>query len=174
MTAEALQTLQPYLDAANVDLKFFRDSSYKKICAASLFPVLESIKLMYKLGIWVEVTTLIVPGENDSEEELKEIAGFIASVDRNMPWHVSRFHPDYKFNKAEATPEASLKKACEIGKDSGLNFIYAGNIIGWGNDTYCQECGKLLVKREVFNILENDIKRGKCAFCQAVIPGVFA
>jgi len=173
MTKDALELVRPYLDAANVDLKFFRDLSYKKICAGSLAPVLETIKLMHKLGIWVETTTLIVPGENDSVEELKDIADFIASVDRNIPWHVSRFHPDYKFNTVESTPEASLKKACEIGRNSGLNFVYAGNIQGWGNDTNCPECGKLLVKREVFNVLQNDLKCGKCGFCLADIPGVF-
>ena len=173
MTDECLKMLKPYLDAANVDLKFFKDSSYKKICAGSLEPVLNSIRTMHKLGIWVEVTTLVVPGENDSEEELTGIAQFIASIDKNMPWHVSRFHPDYKFTDNEATSEATLKKAQEIGFKAGLNYVYVGNIYGWGNDTSCHNCKKLLVKREVFTVLENNIKQGKCAFCNTVIPGVF-
>lgn len=174
MTKECLETIKPYLDAANVDLKFFRDESYKKICAGRLEPVLDSIRLMHKLGIWVEVTTLIVPGENDSQEELAGIAEFIASIDKNMPWHVSRFHPDYKFTDHQATPVATLKKAEDIGRKAGLNYIYVGNVIGFGNDTYCHNCKKLLIRREVFSVLENNIKQGKCAHCNTVIPGVFA
>ncbi|MCX5709482.1 MAG: AmmeMemoRadiSam system radical SAM enzyme [Candidatus Omnitrophica bacterium] len=174
MTREALELIRPDLDAANVDLKFFNESSYKRVCSASLAPVLETIKLMYELGIWVEVTTLVIPGENDSDEELKGIAGFIASVNKNIPWHVSRFHPDYKFNTLGPTDEGTLKMAEDIGRLAGLNFVYAGNVQLWGNDTHCPHCKKLLVKREVFNILENDIKQGMCAYCSAVIPGVFA
>jgi pyruvate formate lyase activating enzyme len=174
MTAEPLETISPFLDAANVDLKFFREGKYKKVCAADLKPVLESIRLMHKLGIWLEVTTLVISGENDTDEELAGIAGFIAGVDKNIPWHVSQFHPDYKFDKTETTPESSLKRACDIGRKAGLNFVYTGNIAGWGNDTYCPQCTKLLVKREIFNILENNIKQGKCIFCQAAVSGVFA
>jgi pyruvate formate lyase activating enzyme len=173
MTAEALEMIKPYLDAANVDLKFFKDSSYKKICAGSLQPVLDSIRLMHDLGIWVELTTLVVPGENDSKEQLTGIAEFIASVDKNMPWHVSKFHPDYKFTGHQPTPEATLKKAQEIGKKAGLTYIYIGNVMGFGNDTFCPTCKKLLIKREIFSVLENNIKQGKCAFCNAPIPGVF-
>jgi len=173
MTKECLEMIKPYLDAANVDLKFFKDSAYKKICAGGLEPVLNSIRLMHKLGIWVEVTTLLVPGENDSEEELSGIAEFIASVDKNMPWHISRFHPDYKFTDHVSTPEAALKKAQEIGKRAGLTYIYVGNVYGWGNDTYCHNCQKLLVRREVFSVLEYNIKEGKCLYCHTVIPGIF-
>ena len=173
MTKECLQMAKPYLDAANVDLKFFKNESYKKICAASLQPVLDSIKLMRELGIWVEVTTLIVPEENDSREELGGIAGFLASVDKNIPWHISRFHPDYKFTDHNATPEATLKSALEVGQKSGLTYIYVGNVLRWGNDTFCHSCNKLLVKREGFSILENNIIHGKCLNCDAQIPGVF-
>jgi pyruvate formate lyase activating enzyme len=173
MTEECLTMIRPYLNAANVDLKFFKDSSYKKICAGSLAPVLDSIRLMKAMGVWVEVTTLIVPGENDSKEELGDIAGFIAGVDKNMPWHVSRFHPDYKFTDHEATPENTLKQALELGRKRGLKYIYAGNVYGWGNDTYCLNCKKLLIKREIFNVLEYNITSGKCAYCSAAVPGVF-
>jgi len=172
MSGEALEMIRPYLDAANVDLKFFKDASYKKICGATLQPVLDSIKLMKKMGIWVEITTLIVPGENDSEEELAGIAGFIAGIDKDMPWHVSRFHPDYKFGDYQATPEAELRKACAIAKGAGLNYVYAGNV-GWDDDTYCSVCKKSLIKRAGFSILENNIKSGKCAFCAALLPGRF-
>jgi pyruvate formate lyase activating enzyme len=173
MTRECLEMIKPYLDAANVDLKFFKDSSYKRICAASLQPVLDSIRLMHELGIWLEITTLIVPGENDSEEELSGIAQFIAGIDKNMPWHVSRFHPDYKLTHRHPTPEATLEKAQAIGIKAGLKFIYAGNVIGFGNDTYCQNCKKLLIKREAFSVLEYNIKQGKCNYCNAIVPGLF-
>ncbi len=173
MSKECLEMIKPYLDAANVDLKFFKDESYKKICTASLQPVLDSIKLMHELGIWVEVTTLVVPGENDSDKELTDIAQFLVSIDKNIPWHVSRFHPDYKFTNYSPTSEPTLKRAEKIGQSAGLNFVYVGNVWGFGNDTYCPNCKKLLIKREVFSILEYNIKQGKCIYCHALIPGVF-
>lgn len=173
MTKECLQMIRPYLDAANVDLKFFKDESYRRVCSGSLEPVLNSIRLMREMNIWVEVTTLIVPGENDSEEELKGIAEFIAGVDKNMPWHVSRFHPDYKFTEHKPTPQETLKAAEELGRRAGLAFVYVGNVFGWGSDTFCPACKKLLVKREGFSILENNIKQGKCGFCAAPVAGVF-
>jgi pyruvate formate lyase activating enzyme len=173
MSKDCIEMIKPYLDAANVDLKFFRDDSYQRICSGHLQPVLDSIRLMHKLGIWVEITTLVVPGENDSEEELNDIARFIAGVDKNIPWHVSRFHPDYKFTDHSSTPESTLKKAEGLGRKSGLNYIYVGNVIGFGNDTYCPKCKKLLIQREVFSVLENHIKESKCVYCREVIPGVF-
>lgn len=173
MTKEALAMIGPYLDAANVDLKFLKEDSYKKICAGSLDPVLNSIKLMKELGVWVEITTLVVPGENDSDKELSAIAEFISSVDKNIPWHISRFHPDYKFGNKDATPEETLKKAQEIGVRSGLNFVYVGNVYGWDDTTYCHACKKPLIEREVFSILGYNIKKGKCAFCNTQVPGVF-
>lgn len=173
MTKESLQMIGPYLDAANVDLKFFTEDSYKRICSGSLEPVLDSIRLMRKLGVWVEITTLVVPGQNDSDESLGGIAKFIAGVDKNMPWHVSRFHPDYKFTEYSATSEFVLKKAGELGAAQGLNFIYAGNVYDFGNDTRCPGCGKVIIKREIFSVLEHNIKEGKCVYCDSVIPGVF-
>jgi len=173
MTAEALGMIKPYLDAANVDLKFFREESYKKVCAGALEPVLNTIRLMKEMGVWVEVTTLVVPGENDSQEELRDIAEFIASVDKNMPWHISRFHPDYKFSNKEATPEAVLKGARKLGLDAGLKYIYIGNVYGSGDDTYCPDCKKLLIKREIFDVLEYNIKNSKCLFCHTAIAGIF-
>ncbi|MBU1727632.1 MAG: AmmeMemoRadiSam system radical SAM enzyme [Candidatus Omnitrophica bacterium] len=173
MTLECLTMIKPYLDAANVDLKFFRDEPYRKICKGSLEPVLNSIRTMKKLGIWVEVTTLVVPGENDSESELTGIAEFIAGVDKNIPWHISRFHPDYQLSSLEPTPESTLKKAMDLGKRSGLNYVYAGNVWGFGNDTYCHNCKKMLIKREAFNVEENKIRQGRCLHCDTLIPGVF-
>ncbi|MCM8781164.1 MAG: AmmeMemoRadiSam system radical SAM enzyme [Candidatus Omnitrophica bacterium] len=173
MTKEALDMIRPYLDAANVDLKFFKEESYRRVCSARLKPVLDSIRYMRQLGIWVEVTTLVVPGENDSEEELKGIAEFLVSVDKDIPWHISRFHPDYKFTNYPSTPESTLRTAQSIGEAAGLNYVYVGNIWGWGNDTYCPDCKRLLIKREYFSVLEYNIKEGRCVYCKAVIPGVF-
>lgn len=174
MTEEALTMVRPYLDAANIDLKFFRDESYRNICKAALKPVLDSICLMKKLGIWVEVTTLVVPGENDSEEELKDIAGFIAGVDKDIPWHISRFFPNYEFSDKGATPESALKKAAALGKAAGLRYVYAGNVAGWGSDTYCHNCKKLIIGRQGFSVLEQSLTGRQCAFCKTAIPGVFS
>ena len=174
MTRETLEMARGYLDAANVDLKFFNDDSYKNICAGTLQPVLDSIRLMKKMGVWVEITTLVVPGENDSEEELRGIAEFIAETDVFIPWHISRFYPDYKFTDRQVTPEETLKRAQEIGRKAGLKYIYVGNVYGWGNDTTCHSCNKTIVKREGFEVLRCDIKENKCAFCGAQIPGVFS
>ncbi|MDD5669987.1 MAG: AmmeMemoRadiSam system radical SAM enzyme, partial [Candidatus Omnitrophica bacterium] len=134
MSEESVRMISPYLDAANVDLKFFKDESYKKICGGSLQPVLRSIALMKQLGIWVEVTTLVVPGQNDSSEELTGIAEFIAGIDNTIPWHISRFYPQYKMNNLEPTPEETLKEAREIGYSRGLGYVYVGNVHGWGSD----------------------------------------
>ena len=173
MTKACLKEIAPYLDAANVDLKFFKDSSYKKICSASLAPVLDSIKLMVDMGIWVEITTLIIPGINDSDEELSEIAKFILSVGKDLPWHISRFHPDYKFNGYLPTPEETLKKAQAIGEEAGLSFVYAGNVYGFGNDTLCPLCKKRLIRRDVFKVTELNIQDSKCLYCQSLVPGIF-
>ncbi len=173
MTKECLEMIRPYLDAANVDLKFFKDSSYKRICSGSLEPVLSSIRLMHEFGVWLEVTTLLVPGENDSKQEVGSIADFISGIDKNIPWHVSRFNPDYQFTGYQPTPEETLKEAVDIGRKAGLKFVYAGNVYGWGNDTSCPVCKKLLIKREIFTVLDYNIKAGKCIYCGAVVPGVF-
>jgi len=172
MSAEAIDTIEPYLDACNVDLKFFNDKTYEKICKGHLRPVLESIRRMKELGIWVEVTTLIVPGLNDSDKELKNIAGFIKSVDAAIPWHISRFHPDYKFVDAQDTPLATLKRAESIGRAEGLKYIYPGNVAGECN-TLCHECGKPLIARLGYVIVENNIKNGKCPACSAAVEGVW-
>ncbi|MFA5090551.1 MAG: AmmeMemoRadiSam system radical SAM enzyme [Candidatus Omnitrophota bacterium] len=173
MTKEALELIRPYLAAANVDLKFFRDDSYRHICGGSLQPVLDSIRLMKAAGLWVEITTLIVPGENDSAQELGDIAAFIASVDKDMPWHISRFHPDYKFGGYAVTPDETLKKAEGIGFQAGLNFIYAGNVYGWGSQTHCPGCKRLLVERQGFRVLEYNIQDDRCNYCTARVPGIF-
>lgn len=173
MTAEALETIQPYLDAANVDLKFFKDENYKKMCKARLQPVLDSIQKMRELGIWVEVTTLVIPGLNDSEGELRDIACFLVSVDRNIPWHLSRFHPDYELLNTPATPVRTLKKAAEIGRAEGLRYIYLGNVWGEGEDTFCPNCGANVIKREGFWVKSNLLRDGHCPNCGQKIAGIF-
>jgi pyruvate formate lyase activating enzyme len=173
ITPEALKEIKPYLHAANIDLKGFSDDFYRKICGARLQPVLDSIRLYQELGIWIEVTTLVIPGHNDSDDELKEIAQFIKSVGVNIPWHVSRFHPTYKLKDQPITPLATLKRARQIGFDAGLRYVYEGNIPGEGEDTVCWKCKETVIKRTGFSVLENKVREGKCGFCGAEIAGVW-
>jgi len=173
MTREALETIKPYLDACNVDLKSFQKEFYKKICKSDLQPVLDSIIFMKKLGIWVEVTTLVIPDENDSSEELKKIAEFIVSVDKDIPWHISRFHPDYKRTDSMPTPMKTLKKAEAIGREAGLRYIYIGNVIGESEDTICYNCNTSIIKRAGYSAEVVGLKDSKCTKCSAEIKGVF-
>ena len=173
MTEEALNTIEPYLDAANVDLKAFTDKFYREICGAKLEPVLETIKRLKKLGIWVEVTTLIIPTLNDSKDELRQIAEFIKNLDAGIPWHVTKFHPQHKMNNLPPTPVDTLVRAREIGLEIGLRYVYTGNIPGYiGENTYCYNCGKLLIRRFGFSVLENKIKNSRCFNCNVKIDGV--
>jgi len=173
MTKEALESIRPYLDACNVDLKSFREDFYRDICKGALGPVLESIKIMKELGIWVEITTLVVPGKNDSDGELRDIARFIAGVDIDIPWHISRFHPDYKYTHCEPTPIKTLKKAEAIGKEAGLHYIYIGNVLGESEDTMCYNCNAILIKRLGFSAENAGLKNSRCSKCGAEIKGVF-
>ncbi|MBD3263683.1 MAG: AmmeMemoRadiSam system radical SAM enzyme [Candidatus Omnitrophica bacterium] len=172
MERAPLKSIKPYLDAANVDLKSFNEDFYVKECAGRLKPVLENIRLMKDLGIWVEITTLIIPGSNDSPDEIENLAAFIADVDPGIPWHISRFHPDYKNNRRQSTPVAILNKAKEIGEAAGLKYIYIGNIAG-DNSTYCPGCGNKVIERSYFGINSTNLKGKKCSFCSEEIPGVF-
>ncbi|MCD6406941.1 AmmeMemoRadiSam system radical SAM enzyme, partial [Candidatus Aerophobetes bacterium] len=170
----ALEEISPFLDGANVDLKSIKEEFYRKICGARLEPVLGTIKLMKKLGIWVEVTTLVIPGLNDTDEEFKAIAEFIASIDEGIPWHVSRFYPAYKMQHYPPTPVETLKKAIKIGKTVGLKYIYIGNVPGEETEnTFCPNCGKIIIKRSGFRVERVDIKEGRCRFCKTEIEGVW-
>jgi len=172
---EALAAMLPSMHAANVDLKFFRDASYKRICGAKLQPVLDTIRGMHQGGIWVEVTTLLVPGLNDSGEELNDIARFIAGVDPSIPWHISRFHPQYKMTDRPPTDPRWIRKARDIGLRAGLSFVYSGNVPGdEGENTNCPVCGHGLVLRWGFTVRKNEIKAGKCPRCGETIQGVWA
>lgn len=171
---EALKLMRPYLDAMNIDLKSFSDDFYRQICKAKLEPVLETIKKVHKLGIWLEITTLVIPGKNDSNEEFKKIADFIVSIDKNIPWHVIAFHPDYKMVDISPTSSTALYKAYNIGKKSGLNFVYVGNILDEKHSsTYCPECNTLLIRRGWHFIETKDFKDGICLKCKEKIPGVW-
>ncbi len=173
MTEEALREIQPYLDAANVDLKGFTEKFYKEICGARLEPILNNLKLMKELGIWVEVTTLIIPTLNDSVNELRQVAEFIRDeLGKETPWHLSKFHPDYMMKDLPPTPIDTIHKARKIGLEAGLRYVYAGNLPGdSGENTYCYSCGELLIDRYLFSINENRIKDSKCPKCGAKIDG---
>ncbi len=173
ITGEALAEIRPYLDAANIDLKGFSETFYRKTCGAKLENVLESIRLYHELGIWVEITTLIIPDLNDSREELEGIAGFIASIDKEIPWHVTQFHPTYKLMDKPRTAVNTLRMARQIGQDAGLKYVYEGNVPGEGGEnTYCPECKQLLVDRFGYIISKYHIIDGKCEYCKAKIAGV--
>ncbi len=143
------------------------------MCKGCLEPVLDSIKTMKELGIWVEITTLIVPGQNDSDKELKDIAGFIANLSPEIPWHISRFHPDYKYLNSMPTPIETLRKAKKIGEEAGLRYIYLGNTIE-GNNTYCYNCKSLLIERAIFDVVSYNIKDNRCPKCSIIIDGKFS
>ncbi len=165
MTPESARLIAPYLDANNIDLKGDNEF-YKKICHAKVEPVKETIKLMKELGVWVEVTTLIIPGYNDSEGILKDIADFIASVDPSIPWHVTQFYPAYKLLDKPRTPVETLRWARELGFQAGLKYVYEGNVPGEGGEnTYCPSCKELLVRRIGFSIVENRMRNGVCFKC---------
>lgn len=175
MTKETIDTIRPYLDAANIDLKFFSDASYEKICAGRLQPVLDSIKNMKAAGIWVEATTLIVPGLNDSDKELRDIASFLAETGKEIPWHISAFHPDYKYTDSYATPLETIEKAMKIGKDAGLKYVYPGNAPTPG-ETLCPGCDCILIERDGFaaSVSDNfDPETGRCRDCGTMIEGIW-
>jgi pyruvate formate lyase activating enzyme len=176
ITEEALTFLSPYLDAANIDLKGFTDSFYRDVVGgAELGEVLESIRLHKRLGIWLELTTLIIPGLNDSDEELNSIARFIADeVGRDTPWHVSSFHPTYRMTDRPWTPVATVRRARQIGIAAGLRYVYEGNVPGeQGENTLCPGCSVPLVIRCGFRVEDILVRDGKCPSCGFILAGVW-
>jgi pyruvate formate lyase activating enzyme len=174
MTREAIDFAAGWLDGINVDLKAFSDDYYKNLCGARLGPVLESIAYIAKeTDIWIEITTLLLPGRNDSAEELKKLADWLAAeAGPDVPWHISRFYPQYKYTDSEPTPVESMLRAEEIGKAAGLHYVYLGNVPGTdGENTYCHNCHTRLIERMGYRIIANHIKDSKCPKCGAEIAG---
>lgn len=174
ITREALTKVAPYLDAANIDLKGFSEGFYRNVVHARLSEVLDSI-IEYRLqGIWIEITTLIIPGLNDSEQELQGIASFIVTnLGVDTPWHVSQFYPTYQLNDHPRTPLETLRRARDIGRAAGLRYVYEGNVPGEGGEnTCCPSCSSLLIKRYGYMIETNRIRNGRCPDCAAAIAGV--
>jgi len=174
MSKEALQSIHPLLHGANVDLKAFREAFYQKQCGAKLAPVLKTLKTMKEMGVWLEITTLIIPTLNDSKEELRELATFILQeLGPETPWHISRFHPTFRLTDRPVTPVKTLQQAWEIGREVGLHYVYTGNVPGdQGEKTYCHHCGRLLLDRFGFTILKNELDQGCCPQCHLPLAGV--
>lgn len=175
MSREALGSLGGALDAANIDLKSMKDEFYRRICGARLEPVLKAIAALKEMGVWIEITTLVIPGENDTHEELREIARFIGSLDPNIPWHVSAFHPDYKMLDKPPTPLSTIDSAVAIGREEGLRFVYQGNTTRRGGEnTTCPKCGKVVINRQGHALMGKDLTPGgKCGHCGKPLPGIF-
>jgi pyruvate formate lyase activating enzyme len=173
MTEAMLETFDPHLDAANVDLKAFRDETYREYAGGRLQPVLDSLKKMKELDIWVEVTTLVIPEVNDDPEELREVASFISGeLGPETPWHISRFRPSYKMRDRPPTPRATLRQAQQIGEEEGLRYVYLGNLPGESN-TICHACGETVVRRSGYRIVAHLVdEAGRCMNCSTEVAGV--
>ncbi len=169
----ALRAIVPYLDATNVDLKFFNNRLYQEVCGAKLEPILNTLKLIRKSSIWLEITTLLIPGYTDSDNQIKEIARFIfKQLGPETPWHISRFYPCYKMNEISPTSPELVYRAVEIGKKSGLKYVYAGNLPGdEGENTYCPRCQTLVIERVGYKVQCYD-KNGQCPKCGGEIAKI--
>ena len=173
-TPEVLEYLRPWLDLFKVDLKSFNDKNYRQL-GGRLQPILDSIRRIHEMGFWMEIVTLVVPGFNDSDDELRRIAEFLAGISPDIPWHVTAFHKDYKMTGPPNTPPETLMRAAEIGRRAGLHYVYAGNLpgeLGDLEDTRCHHCGATLVRRMGFHVTENRMKgRATCPDCGGAVPG---
>jgi pyruvate formate lyase activating enzyme len=175
MSTGILIALAPLLSAINIDLKSFSDSFYGKVCGAKVKPVLENIRHFVELGVWVEVTTLVIPDLNDSNKELSEIANFLYQIDPNIPWHVSGFYPGYKMTSVAPTPPATLQRARQIGIDAGLRYVYTGNRPGSGGEnSYCPCCNTEIISRHGFGVTANRLDGEQCPNCKTRIAGVWS
>ncbi len=174
MTPEVLTNCQPLMQAANVDLKTFRERTYREF-GGRLTPVLDAIHHMQALGIWIEITTVIIPGINDSRDELIEMAEFLAKdVSVDTPWHLTRFFPAYRMSHIPPTPLETLHQAYEIGREAGLNYVYLGNVLARETqDTVCPQCHTTVILRRGSQLVENSLKAGKCPQCETKIPGIW-
>ncbi|MDD4810086.1 MAG: AmmeMemoRadiSam system radical SAM enzyme [Methanobacterium formicicum] len=167
MSSESLDIIAPYLDAANVDLKGMSDKFYTELCQAHLDPVLENIQTMHDEGIHVEITNLVIPGYNDSVEDLQALVKFVAEVDVNIPLHFTRFYPHYQMSDVQPTPVGTLDKAQKMAKEAGIRYVYVGNVPGSnGENTHCPDCGELLIERNGFTVESDKLKKEKkCPSC---------
>ena len=171
---EIIEDMASWVDAANIDLKSWDDAYYKKVLKGGLEEVKDTLRRMVDAGIWVEVTTLLIEGDNDSDRDLKEMAEFIAhDLGKHVPWHLSAFHPDYKMLDHNATGLETLQRAKKIGQEAGLQYIYLGNVPVHG-DTHCPDCGELLIDRTGYTVTVNKLKEGHCPKCNREIEGVWS
>lgn len=171
-TREVLEYLRPWVDLFKVDLKSFQDRNYRAL-GGVLSNVLDSIRIIVEMGYWLEVVTLTVLGFNDSPEEQRDMARFLASVSPDIPWHLTAFHADYKMADTRSTPPETLERGCEIGREEGLRYVYAGNLPGLTRreNTWCHNCRTLLIERRGFTVVRNAIAAGRCPDCGTEIPG---
>ena len=174
-TSEVLEYIQPWVDFYKVDLKCFDEKKYRRL-GGNLQEVLESVRQIYAMGFWLEIVTLVIPDYNDSKEEIRSIAEFIASVSENIPWHITGFHPDYKMTDYQETSPGTLLHARQWGLEAGLKFVYSGNRAGrveGSENTYCPSCSSTLIERYGFRVLSKKIMKGACLYCGQKIPGVW-
>jgi pyruvate formate lyase activating enzyme len=173
-TPQVLEYLRPWIDLYKVDLKSFDDRHYRQL-GGRLQPILDTIRALHQMGIWLEIVTLLIPGFNDSDDELHKLTEFVAGVSTDIPWHVTAFHQDYKMTSPDDTSAGDLFRAARIGRQSGLRYVYAGNLPGRVNDledTHCHQCGKILVRRYGYLIEDYRLTpEGTCPACRAAIPG---
>jgi pyruvate formate lyase activating enzyme len=176
-TPQVLEYIRPWIDFYKVDLKSFDDRHYHEL-GGRIGPILETIRRLHEMGVWLEIVTLLIPGFNDAEDELKGLTAFLAGISPYIPWHVTAFHKDYKMDGPDDTRPEDLQRAAEIGKKAGLRYVYAGNLPGRvGNleDTRCHQCGEMLIKRSGYFVREYHLtSEGRCPSCQAVVPGRWA
>ena len=174
MSEYTLKAVAPYLDAINIDLKSFSEDFYQNICQGKLLPVKENIKKVFQLGIWEEITTLIIPNLNDTEEELEAIANFLKDISPDIVWHISAFYPAYQMFDKKPTSLETLLKAYNIGKKTGLHYVYTGNVLNLETEsTFCPKCGNLVIQRLGIQLIENKLIKNKCPYCGHQIPGIF-
>ncbi|WP_243311880.1 AmmeMemoRadiSam system radical SAM enzyme [Fundidesulfovibrio agrisoli] len=175
MSPACLDEFGPLVDAANIDLKAFTPAFYDTVCGGKLEPVKKNLIRMRKLGWWLEVTTLVIPGLNDTPEELGNLARFIAGeLGPQTPWHISRFHPDFMMPSTPPTPPSTMEAAWDLGKEAGLEYVYIGNMpAGSHNNTVCHSCGKTLLERRGFSVVAGTLENGRCKACGATVPGRF-
>ncbi|HEY66410.1 MAG TPA: AmmeMemoRadiSam system radical SAM enzyme [Caldilineae bacterium] len=174
-TKQALDLIAPYLDAINVDLKSFNDRFYREICGGRLQPVLRNIEYIWReTDIWIEVTTLVIPGLNDSDAELRDAAQFLVEISPDIPWHLTAFHPNYRMLDRPSTPTSTLIRAYEIAQEAGLRYVYVGNVLDHTREsTYCPICGTLLIERAGYRVRVLWSQPGVCHRCGYRIPGVW-